>query len=80
MPTTECEDKAVRDPKFCELDQAGQIEKLRYELRIALQAISNIGNRVIAIQSHQHNSNGDVLISLNRIDRVFQSDRSRFLD
>lgn len=80
MVTEETETKISRDLKFCELNQSQQIEKLRYELQIALRAISHLGNKITTIQNHQHNLNGEVLVSPNRIDRVFQSDRSGFLN
>lgn len=62
--------------EFHELEQYKQIEKLRYELQIALKSISNMGNRIITLQEHQHSDDGKVLIPFERHNRVFQADRS----
>lgn len=71
---------SVKELKFCELKQDEQIEKLRYELQIALRAISHIGNKIVTLEEHQHNVNGKVLIALGRINRAFQPDRSNHLN
>lgn len=78
--TANCEKPSGRNLKFCELNQTEQIEKLRYELQIALRAISHLGNEVITIKEHQHGSNGEVLISPNRINKAFQPDRTNRLE
>lgn len=80
MATSDCETKSSKAPKFCELNQPEQIEKLRYELQMALRAISYLGNKVVTIQEHQHGANGEVTVHLSRTGRVFEPDRSKFLD
>lgn len=82
MPTKEkeCETKGSKAPKFRELDEYQQIEKLHYELQIALRGIAHIGNKMTTIEKHQHGTNGEVLIDVNRANRAYEQDRSSFLD
>ncbi len=74
------EKECTKEPKFSELEQNKQIEKLHYELTIVLRTISNIGNKVTVMQSHQHGRDGKMLIDMERHSRIFQADRSGRLD
>ena len=78
--SVDCEGRAEKALKFNELNQDDKIERLKRELKITLRGIYNIGNKVMMMEQHRHDASGQVLIPLDKTNRVFRTDRSKFLD